>query len=109
MSSSCWVRPRLGFSSINIASALTSACFYRDLVSRSHHALTQHFRVEPAPSWVHLLGNPFVVSVPEPPGILIAGTCITHDHDLNLWPDLEPVSQFQLLPLKPGERQILSG
>src|SRR6266850_5250072 len=79
------------------------------LIPWPHHSLTQHFRIEPTPSWILFLGNALDVSIPEPLGILSTGSSIIHDFDLDVWPDLEPVTRFQLLPLKPGERQVLSG
>src|SRR6267143_306536 len=79
------------------------------LIPWPHHPLTQHVRIEPTPSWILFLGNALDVSVPEPLGILITGSRIIPDFDLDVWPDLEPVTRFQLLPLQPGERQVLSG
>src|SRR6266850_732802 len=58
-----------------------------------HHSLTQHFRIEPTPSWILFLGNALDVSIPEPLGILSTGSSIIHDFDLDVWLVLQPLDQ----------------
>ena len=81
----------------------------RDGVPRPYKSFNKHSGIEPTPSWILFLGDAFVVSVLEPPGIQVTGNRITHDLDLDVCANPKLVPRFQFLPVKPGERQVLSG